>query len=150
MVTRPAVAEDFEALVDLARLFTNESGLPVTFNEDSARETLWACIHHPDVDLIVDSDDDVLLGATTVSYEASYTNEILAYVDKLFVHREFRGRGASDNLLRGIVKCCEDRGASLVFASATSGMGERVEKLYVRLFERHGFHVLGRIIMRKI
>lgn len=150
MVIREAVAADFEPLVSLARNFTRESGLPFTFNEVRARETIWSHIHYPEVDFIVETDEDVLTGCAVVTYDADYYNETCAYVEKLFVHKEFRGRGTSDNIIRGILGFAEKRDARVVFASATAGMGERIEKLYVRLFERHGFNVLGRIIMRKI
>ena len=55
---------------------------------------------------------------------------------------------------RALVEAFQDEakklGASIVFASATAGMGDRVEKLYVRLFERYGFVTLGRILYKEI
>lgn len=149
-IVREAVAEDYEELVSMAKHFTEISELPLTFNVERARLTLWALIHDPDVDVLVETQEGVVSGGVCVSYEASYYDEICAYVEKFFVHKEFRGIGTSDNLLRALLKTCKKRNAKVIFASATAGMGERVEKLYVRLFERHGFSVLGRIIMRTI
>lgn len=147
-IIRKAAPGDYEALVSLAKDFTAESGLPLTFSAERARETLWASMHHPEIDFLVEY-DEVLTGAMILTYENNYYDETCAYVEKFFVHREFRGRGTSDNLLRAMIPACEARNAKLIFASATAGMGERIEKLYVRLFERHGFTVLGRIIMRR-
>jgi GNAT superfamily N-acetyltransferase len=146
---RPATVEDLDDLVRLARAFTGESGLPLTFNAERAQTTLWNALHHPDMDCIVEW-DGAITGLAIVVYEAEYYDETCAYVDKFFVHKELRGRGTSDALVRGILAACSGRGATCIFASATAGMGERVEKLYVRLFERHGFSVLGRVVMRNL
>lgn len=147
---RRAVPSDLEQLVSCAKLFTNESGLPLTFNDAKARAAIWAMLHTDALDFIVDAEDGVVVGVVIVTYESTYYDETCAYVDKLFVHREFRGRGTSDALVEAVVDACRKRGASLIFASATAGMGEAIEKLFVRLFRRHGFKVLGRIIMRKV
>jgi GNAT superfamily N-acetyltransferase len=149
---RQAAPDDLEPLVRMARCFTEESGLPFTFNEARARKTVWACIHSEDIDfpVCVDDDSGLLAGALIVMYDSAYYDETAAFVDKFFVHKEFRGLGVSRELMDAVDKLCRARGASLIFASATAGMGERVEKLYVRLFERHGFRVFGRIIMRII
>ena len=122
----------------------------VSPEELEATVQLFAQQRSINTDFLVSEQDDVINGVAIVIYEAGYTNEICAYVDKLFIHREFRGLGASDDLLEAVLEACSNRQAKLVFASATAGMGERIEKLYVRLFERHGFSVLGRIIMRAL
>lgn len=150
MICRRAQAGDYEGLVDMARIFTEESGLPLTFNEEHARETLWASLHRPEMDFIVVVDQDLVVAGTIIVYEAGYYDEICAYVDKFFVHREFRGLAASDTLLQGVLTHAGERQAKLIFATATAGMGASIEKLYVRLFRRHGFEVLGRIIMREV
>ena len=147
---RKAEERDYEQLVSLARIFTVESDLPLTYNEARTRKTIWEAMHRSDTDLLVSEQDDVVNGAALVIYEAQYYDETCAYVDKLFVHKELRGYGVADELLEEALAKCHERNVRLIFASATAGMGERVEKLYVRLFERHGFFVLGRIIMRAL
>ena len=145
---RQAIEADYEPLVNLARMFVGESGLPVTFNEERSRKTIWSLMHNPGVDFLVGLEDGVLYGTVIVIYEAEHYDETCAYVDKFFIHKEFRGLETSNELMRAMLSACDKRNARAVFASATARMGERVEKLYVRLFERHGFSVLGRIIMR--
>ena len=132
----------------MARVFTSESDLPLTFDENRARATLWAAIKAKTVDFLVVVEQKVIVAAVILVYEHDYYTEACAYVDKFFVHKEFRGLGASECLLRGCLEYAGRRGAKLMFAAATAGMGDRVEKLYVRLFEKHGFSVLGRILMR--
>lgn len=147
---RKAEEQDYEQIVSLGEVFTAESNLPLTYNESRARQTIWSAMHSADIDLLVSEEGGVINGTAIVIYEAQYYNETCAYVDKLFVHKELRGYAVSDELLEGVLESCHGRGVKIVFASATAGMGDRIEKLYVRLFERHGFSVLGRIIMRTL
>ncbi len=147
---RRASAADFEALAGLARRFTAESGLPVNFDEDRARQTLWRAIHSPDVVVLLDDIDGVIAGAAMMTFEAEWTREVLAYVVKFYVERELRGLGSARSLVAALVAEARARDARLLFASATAGLGERVERLYVRLFERAGFGVLGRIVMKEL
>jgi len=151
---RYAEAKDYESLVRGAKAFTQESGLPLTWSERHARETIWAQIHDPSVDFIVEVEradfEDVITGGAIIVYDQDYYEETCAIVQKFFVYREFRGRGTSDNLLKGVLGTCVKRGALLVFAQAGAAMGWRMEKLFVRLFQRHGFEILGRAIMRTL
>jgi len=145
---RKAVPGDLGQLVAMARDFTGESALPLTFNrEKSAHYLLWL-IGQPAYDVLVEQDGDVISGAAIVGYEAHWYDETCAYVEKMFVHKEFRGLGTARALVREIVLACQARGAVIVFAASTAGMGERTEKLYVRLFERAGFTFLGRVMQR--
>ena len=147
---RDAGMDDLGALLRLARISTTDSDLPFTFNEHRAGATLRALISKADVDFLVAVEDGVLLATAILVYEASYYTEVAAYIDKFFVHKELRGVGVSRELLAHCVLRCKERGARVIFASATAGMGERVEKLYVKLFERQDFTVLGRILMRTL
>ena len=149
-MVRCASAADFEALVGLARRFTAESGLPVSFDEDRARQTLWRAIHSPEVAVLVDDIDGVIGGGAIMTFEAEWTREVCAYVVKFYVERELRGLGSARALVAGLMAEARARSATLMFASATAGLGERVERLYVRLFERAGFNVLGRIVMKEL
>lgn len=147
---RHAEPRDLEAIVGLARRFTEESGLPVTFNAHRARATAWQAIHDPEWVFLVDEADDVIAGVAMLTFECDWYDEILAYVAKFYVEKEFRPLGTAQALVRELVAEAENRGARMVFASATAGMGERVERAYVRLFERAGFQVLGRIISKEL
>jgi len=130
----------------MARRFVAETNLPYTFDEELTRETFWAGINS-DAILLVDDHDGVIAGAVMGCLERDFCVEYSAYLTKLYVEKEFRGLAVSRNLLKAFLKETED--AAIVFTSATAGMGERVEKLYVRLFERYGFHILGRIMFKE-
>ena len=68
----------------------------------------------------------------------------------MYVEPEFRGLGTARELVEGFEIAAKRLGASIVFASATAGMGERVEALYVRLFEKFGYTVLGRVLFKEM
>lgn len=140
---RKAAPGDCESLVRLARQFTEHSGLPLTFNEERARETIWHYINHPDIDVLV---DDEVTCLACVTYEVSYYDELCAYVDKFYVGKPSFAGGSL--LARAVVEHAEVRGAKLIFAIAGAQFGERSERFFVRLFERHGFRILGRTLMR--
>lgn len=140
---RKAAPDDYEPLVRLARQFTERSGLPLTFNEERARMSIWRYIHHPDVDVLV---DDQVTCLACVIYESEYTDELCAYVDKFYVSKLGFSGGAS--LVKAIIAHKEARGAGPVFADAAAAFGERAERFFILLFERHGFKALGRALIR--
>jgi len=98
---RHAEPGDLEAIVGLARRFTEESGLPVTFNPLRARATAWQAIHDPGWVFLVDEADDVIAGiaerqranvvlnrsnVVMVDQELDFTDEALAELDVVLPH----------------------------------------------------------------
>ena len=148
---RYAAPSDFEQLFHLARRFVDECGLPITFSEERTRQTLWAAIQAPSVSFLVDANNHGLIcGAAIVTYESEWSNETLAYVTKFFVEPELRGMDTG----RALAQACEHEawrnGAVAIFAAATADMGDTVEKLYVRLWTKRDFRVLGRFVMKEL
>ncbi len=142
---RRAQPEDLYPLCDMAQRFIAESGLPYTYDPDLARDTFWEGINSGI--LIVDDQDGILSGAIMGYMGRDFCIEYTAYITKLYIEKEFRGSSIARELVKAFLKETEE--AKLVFTSATAGMGERIEKLYVRLFERSGFNVLGRILVKE-
>lgn len=142
---RPAKSEDLYPLCDMAERFIAESGLPYTYDPDLTRDTFWEGMNNGI--LIVDDQDGILSGAIMGYMGRDFCKEYDAYITKLYIEKEFRGSPIARKLVKAFLK--ETSEATLVFTSATAGMGERIEKLYVRLFERSGFKVLGRILVKE-
>lgn len=146
---RKAEPADLDNLTDLARDYTNESGLPLTFNRDHARRTFWGLLHAPGMDLlVVDIGETVLGGFSVTAYDSDYYDEVFAYIDKFYVSVELRGTGVARALAKAIVLCLDRRGARLALTSSAADMGARNDMLYENLFKRYGFAPLGRMIMR--
>ena len=147
---RLAIPDDLDALCSLGQRFTEQSDLPLTWAPVTARQTIWEMLHNKELIILVDDENGVLSGAIMGSLEHDFFIQTCAYIQKFFVEKEFRGLGVSQELLAAFERETKDRGASIVFAAATAGMGQRIEKLYVRLFEKHGYSVLGRVLVKEI
>ena len=128
--------------------FAGESTLPLTFDPQIARDALWAGMHQ-DI-LLVDDREGLLAGAVLGELGHEGSVETCAYLSKLYVEREFRGLGTSRALVAAFDQAAIARDARLCFASATAGMGDRVEALFVRLFERAGYQALGRVMVKDL
>lgn len=145
---RPAQPADLEALTAMAERFVAETALPLTFDRENARDAIWTAMCGDQSILLVEQSGEVLAGAVLGFVEADFCAEKCGYITKLYVEKEFRGVGTSQALAEAFEAEARHRGAAVVFASATAGMGEMVEKLYVRLFERIGYEVLGRVVVK--
>ena len=143
---RDAKEEDLDQLCDMARRFVEESNLPYTFSPELTRELLWDTICGEDNILLVDSHDDILAGAIMGYMERDFCVEYSAYITKMYVEKEFRGIIATKQLISAFEKRVGD--ACVIFASATAGIDERTEKLFVNLFKKSGYIVLGRIMVK--
>ena len=150
MTVRSAVAEDLDNLCSMAKRFVAESALPFTYSEDASRRSFWAAIQNDDAILLVWESEGVLGGGVLGLVDRDFCFEASAYMLKFYVEQEFRGLAVSRELLRAFENVVARKGARAVFTSSTAGMGERVEKMYVRLFEKEGYNVLGRVLIKEI
>lgn len=150
MTVRRVHSGDVETLVSMMRRFVGETDLPLTFDELGTRAMIEKGITAEHTIMLVWENNDVLGGLVFGSIGSELSVELCAYVHKFYVEQEFRGLGVSDELLKAFDQAAAAMGAQLSFSSATAGMGERVEQLYVSLFERNGYTVLGRILVRSI
>lgn len=147
---REARPEDLDSLCGMARRFVAETSLPLTYDAELTRQTLWSAIHSPENILLVSDSNGVLCSAVMGFIDRDFCVESCAYITKLYIEKEFRGLGASRSLLSAFDTEAKRRGAKVLFASATAGMGGRIESLYVKLFERAGYSVLGRVLVKEI
>lgn len=145
---RDALPEDLDQLSNMARRFVEESTLPYTFDMDLTRELLWAAIHSEESILIVDVQEDVICAAVMGYVSRDFCIEYDAYITKFYVEKEFRG--IIDT--KGLIRAFEERvgEASMIYTSASSGISERIENLFVTLFKNSGYHVLGRIMAKEL
>jgi len=144
---RNAEEKDLYPLCEMARRFVAETNLPVTFDLDITRNILWEGINNKDSILIVDTEDEIITGAVMGYMDRDFCKEYTAYLSKLYIEKEFRGLRVSLNLITAFEQATEK--AKLTFTSATAGIDERVEKMYVRLFEKAGYSVLGRVLVKE-
>ncbi len=147
---RRANRSDLPFLISMSRRFVEESSLPFTFDVEITTSYLTSVMESENTIILVEDDDGTITGGILGSVDRDFCRESSAYVIKMYIETEFRGLGTARALVEAFQDEAKKLGASIIFASATAGMGNRVEKLYVRLFERYGFVTLGRILCKEI
>ncbi len=145
-----AERSDLPVLISMSRRFVAESSLPFTFDVKATASYLISAIESENTIVLVEVEDEVITGGILGSVEQDFCRESCAYVTKMYVESEFRGLGTARRLIISFQDEAKDLGASIVFASSTAGMGDRIEKLYVKLFERYGFVTLGRVLYKEL
>jgi len=144
---RDAEPKDLDQLCDLARRFIEESQLPYTYDPELTRQHYWEAIHDEESIILLDVQEDIVAGIVMGYVSKDFCVESSAYLTKLYVEKEFRGIIRAKDLVSAFEERVKE--AVIIYASATSGIGERTETLFVRLFERSGYHVLGRIMAKE-
>ena len=144
---RDAEPKDLDQLCSLAKRFIEESQLPYTYDPELARQEFWGGIHDENSIILLDVQEDLVAGIIMGYMSKDFCVESSAYLTKLYVEKEFRGIIRAQDLIEAFEERTKE--AIITYASATSGIGERTEKLFVRLFERSGYHVLGRIMAKE-
>ncbi len=143
---RKAVDDDLYPIIEMARRFVDETNLSYTFSEEITKQTLWEGINNEEAIFLVDDQDGVIAGAIMGYTGRDFCDEYSAYITKFYIEKEFRGLKASMNLIKAFES--ETKGM-LVFTSATAGISEKVEKMYVNLFKHAGYSVLGRVLVKE-
>lgn len=144
---RPAVPKDLDPLCDMATRFMGETHLPLTLDEEKTRQIFWDGINNDENILLINEIDGVIAGAIFGYMHSDWCVEKEAYITKMFVEKEFRGLEVSMDLIKGFEE--QTKEAVITYTSATAGMGETIEKLYVRLYQRAGYNILGRVLMKE-
>ena len=146
---RPAVESDLDQICAMSERFTEETTFPLTYDPSLARETLWGIVHDDHIFLVA-HEDGILMGFIIGYVKKDFFCESCAYVRKFFIDKEFRGLGASRELLNAFEDASFELGATMVFAATHAGMGVLAEKLYVNLFSRFGYQITGRAVSKEI
>ena len=149
-IIRKAERSDLPVLISMSRRFVEESSLPLTFDVKATASYLISAMESENIIVLVEVDDGVITGGILGSVDQDFCRESCAYVGKMYVEAEFRGLGTARALVEAFQDEAKKLGASIVFASSTAGMGDRVEKLFVKLFERYGFVTLGRTLYKEL
>ncbi len=149
-IIRKAERSDLPVLISMSRRFVEESSLPLTFDAKATASYLISSMESENIIVLVEVDGGVITGGILGSVDKDFCRESCAYVTKMYVESEFRGLGTARALVKAFQDEAKTLDASIVFAASTAGMGDRVEKLYVRLFERYGYVTLGRVLYKEL
>lgn len=144
---RNAEPKDLDQLCDLAERFIAESDLPYTYDPVLTRQHFWEAIHEDETIIILAVEEDIVAGIVMGYVARDFCVESSAYLTKLYVEKEFRGIIGAKHLIAAFEEATKE--AVITFASATGGVGDEIEKIFVNLFEKSGYSVLGRILIKE-
>jgi GNAT superfamily N-acetyltransferase len=153
MGVRRAKVEDLPTLYGMAQRYIAESSLPVTYDHVRTHMSFCRCIEYQKgAILLVDEDEEskVLCGGVMGYVYADFCKERFAYIDKLYVEKEFRGLGSARDLVQAFEVEARKLDAKIIVAGANAAMGEKVEKLFTNLFEKFDYKSLGRTLIKEI
>jgi len=126
----------------MARRFSDEIDLTLTYDPEIARNSIWEAIHG-DTILLVDLQGDILSGVVIGHAVKEFFKETEAYITKFHVEREFRGLGISRELIAAFE---EESQAKMIWTSSIIGP---TESIYTNLFKKSGYSISGRILAKE-
>ena len=143
---RKARQSDIEAMVEIGRRFTEETRYGVAFDDEKALVTFSQYLLSPDCDILLAEAGGRLLGGAMLAEADEFQAKPFCYITKFFILPEGRGTYAARNLLQSIRIWAEHRGCSHVFSTATAGLSEREQRLFVNLMKRDGYRDVGPVL----
>ena len=145
---RKATFSEQPQLLKGVEAFVTQSALPLSFNEDQAWRTLAGMITRPDVDFLIAIEGVRVKGAAIVTYENLFYDEPMAFLQEFLVYEEFSDLAIADDLIQGALDAMAARNVKVMLASATVCLGRKFERFQSRVLKRHGFKVLGKVMVR--
>ena len=133
--------------LELAKRFNEETGYPVTYSYDNAKNYVWRLVNDKCTAIFVHYEEGKLAGSIIVHYDNEFSNEFFGYVGKMYVLPEYRGTWTGRALLQEACDWFDDNKCILSFATATAGIGQ--DKLFTNLLGKFGFAPQGGILIRK-
>lgn len=146
MTVRLATRDDIEAILIMAKFFCGESDYGMEYDEQASRDYLELLFEHLDEVAIFVNDD--VTAATIATISQDWCKRPVCYVEKLFLMPNARGSGIARELIEQVILFAAKHNCSHVFSTATAGMGERVERMFINLFRKYGFAGCGTTIVK--
>lgn len=142
---RRATIGDLDALMDLHRAFFAEDGYP---HDDAAMtEAARVLIETPSYGQIhVYESDGAIVAYFVLGF--GYSLEFLgrdAFLDELYVAREWRGRGIGQQALDRVEEACRTEGIRAVHLEV-----ERAKPRTIELYRRRGYYEHSRYLMTRM
>jgi len=125
----------------LAEEFIQESGHPVTFDEDNALNYLANVTKSTEQALLLCFDGEVLCGGAIVARVYEWHKEPFGYLVKFYVTPAYRQTKAPPKIARECLRWFDLQGCVKSFATATAGIGR--DSGFVRLMRKFGYEETG-------
>lgn len=142
---RPVVPSDIEVLLRLMRGLQEDDAWSVPFRDEQVRETLHELLANPSAGVaFLILHGDRCAGYFVLSFDFSLEfGGKNAWIDELFVMREFRGIGVGSKTLEYIFQTARTLGAKVLHIEVNRGNPA------ISLYRRNGFEEQDRYLMSK-
>lgn len=117
----------------------------MTYSADNTRRIIESWL--PNCAIIV-KDGDKAVGFASMVLQHSFFEEPEADVEMFFILPEYRGTGVARALCKFMIETAEANGAKLIFSSCLSGIDGKNNSLYINLWRKFGFEILGTVLVR--
>jgi ribosomal protein S18 acetylase RimI-like enzyme len=143
-----ATPNDADALIDMFYpAYFDESGYSkLTYDEVNSRITLSSWLS--DNCCIKVTSNDKIVAFASMGFMRSFYKEIEADVTMFYITKDYRGSGISRAMCDKLVKIAEEYGAQVMYSSCFSGMDEKNNNIFINLWKKYGFRVLGTVLIR--
>jgi GNAT superfamily N-acetyltransferase len=143
---RTATEHDVEEILDITEQFMAETSYEVVYDREQARQYIRGHALAEDFDIIVAEIDGRIVGGVLLAASSEVQVQPFCYVCKFFVLPEGRRSTAARDLLGAVKTWAENHDCSHVFATATAGLDEREQRLFVNLMKRGRYDDVGPVL----
>lgn len=144
---RKATLSDLDNIIEFTKPYYEESVhyKKLTYSEAACRRTLAGWLNHSHV-IVVERDEIVGVGVVTIG-QTCY-EELEAEMNLFYVSKDYRGKGVSRLLAEAITEFAKLHKVRIIHASNMSGMEGNNDKLWINLFRKYGYQVIGTTLAR--
>jgi len=146
---RPATINDLEAMVVLAERFIGETNYEVEFDAEKSRHHLAFYLLMPNLKILV-ADENGIVGGAMMAVSHEFQKRPFGYVSKFFVAPEARNWGIGRSLIEATIAWLKEQGVSHIFSTATAGLDEMNQRLFVNLLKKYGFRDCGPVMCMEV
>ena len=146
---RYATKEDIPGLLGLAERFISETSFEADYDEIAAYKYFSQFIEHMEADIII-YDEGGISGGAMVAFAQEAQKQPFCYIAKFFVDPDSRNLGIGRDLTEAVLAWASLHGCSHVFSTATAGLDERNQRLFVNLMKKYGFEDVGPVLCAKV
>ncbi len=145
-VLSTATKDDLYPLVDVCEQANRESDFNLPFHKENSTQYLWEYIIHPTCDILICKVEGAIAGGVMIAESKEFHEKAFCYVSKFWVLPEFRRSNAARVLLKAALDWALEKSCSHVFVTATAGLDEKEQRLFINLMKRAKFKEEGPVL----
>lgn len=142
--------QDIEKLMELAAQFFAESDFSdLTYDPALFKRHMVEYATRPDCALITAWISNLMVGYVVITATREFTAEPIGEMYQFYVMPEYRGTGASRELVKAADAQWQAWGCCRSYSEAAPGMSEKNNKLFANLWKKQGYKDTGIIMIKE-